>query len=322
MAHIVVTEFMDEAGLALLRARFEVLYDPTLVDHHAVLLAALPDTRALIVRNRTKVGAALLAAAPRLEVIGRLGVGLDNLDLKACAARRVPVLPAAGANEIAVAEFVIGAAIVLLRAGAFHVTPAVLAGKWPREQVIGREAFGLRMGLLGFGAIARQVARRACAFGMQLAAHDPFVPADHPSWREYGVEPQTLDALLASSDVLSIHTPLTPDTRHLLGAEALARLPKGAVLINTARGGIVDERALAAALQRGHLGGAVLDVVEEEPLKDARHLSGVPNLILVPHVAGVTAQSNLRISTLTADNVLCVLAGRTPSVADAAAAWR
>lgn len=320
MAEIVITEFMDPAGVESL-AGFDVLYDPQLVDKPDALRAALADCRGLIVRNRTQVRPPLLEAAPRLKVVGRLGVGLENLDLPACAARGIPVFPATGTNDETVAEFVMGATIMMLRAGAFHVSADVLAGQWPRTRVIGgRDAKGLTMGLVGFGAIARQVAVRARAFGMRVLAFDPFVAPDHPSWRELGVEPRELAAMLPETNVLSIHVPMTPRTRGMLDAKALRLLPEGAYVVNTARGGVVDEAELAALLKSGRMAGAVLDVVEKEPLPAGSLFVGVPNLILSPHVAGITRDANLRASLLTAENVRLYLEGKPPRVADAATA--
>ncbi len=318
MAEIVITEFMDPAGVESL-AGFDVLYDPQLVDKPEALRAALADCRGLIVRNRTQVRPALLEAAPRLEVVGRLGVGLENLDLPACAARGVPVLPATGTNDETVAEFVMAAVLVMLRAGAFHVSADVLAGKWPRTRVIGgRDAKGLTMGLVGFGAIARQVAERARAFGMRVLASDPFVAPEHPAWDALGVGRRELAAMLPEANVLSIHVPMTPRTRGLLDAAALRSLPDGAYVVNTARGGVVDEAELVAQLRSGRIAGAMLDVVEQEPLAAGSHFVDVPNLILSPHVAGITRDANLRASMLTADNVRLVLQGHPPKVADAA----
>lgn len=320
MAEIVITEFMDPAGVESLRG-FDVLYDPQLVDKPDALRAALADCRGLIVRNRTQVRPPLLEAAPRLKVVGRLGVGLENLDLPACAARGIPVLPATGTNDETVAEFVIGATVIMLRTGAFHVSAEVLAGEWPRTRVIGgRDARGLTIGLVGFGAIARQVALRARAFGMRVLASDPFVPENHPAWKEFGVERRELSGMLPDTNVLSIHVPMTPATRGMIDAQALRSLPKGAYLVNTARGGIVDETELVALLRSGQMAGAVLDVVEKEPLAAGSHFVGVPNLILTPHVAGITRDANLRASLLTADNVRLVLQGQPPRVADAARA--
>lgn len=318
MAEVVITEFMDAAGVEALKG-FDVLYDPALVDKPEELRAALADCRGLVVRNRTQVRPPLLQAAPRLEVVGRLGVGLENLDLAACAARGIPVLPATGTNDETVAEFVMGAMLVLLRTGAFHVTAEVVAGSWPRTRVIGgRDAKGLTLGLVGFGAIARQVARRAHAFGMRVLASDPFVAADHPAWAELGVERRGLAAMLPEADVLSIHVPMTDTTRGMLDARALRSLPQGACVVNTARGGVLDEAELVALLRSGRLGGAVLDVVATEPLPAGSHFEGVPNLVLSPHVAGITRDANHRASMLTAENVRLVLEGKAPRVADAA----
>ena len=320
MAEIVITEFMDPAGVEAL-AGFDVLYDPQLVDKPEALKAALADCRGLVVRNRTQVRPPLLDAAPRLEVVGRLGVGLENLDLAACAARGIPVLPATGTNDDTVAEYVMAALLVMLKAGAFQATQEVLAGGWPRTRLIGgRDAKGLTLGLVGFGAIARQVARRAAAFGMRVLAYDPFVAPDHAAWKELGVERRELGAMLPECNVLSIHVPMTPATRGIIDARAIAALPAGAYVINTARGGLVDEGALVAALKDGRLAGAVLDVLEQEPLAAGSALVGTPNLILSPHIAGITRDANLRASTLTAENVRLVLQGKPPRVADAAKA--
>lgn len=318
MAHIVITEFMDPAGVESLRG-FDVLYDPQLVDNPKALLAALADCRGLIVRNRTQVRPPLLEAAPHLQVVGRLGVGLENLDLDACAARGIPVLPATDTANETVAEYVMAATLVMLRVGAFHMSDDVLAGKWPRTRVIGgRDAKGLTMGLVGFGSIARQVAIRARAFGMRVLASDPFVSASHPSWTEYAVEQRELATMLPEADVLSIHVPLTESTRGLIDARALQSLPANACIVNSARGGIVDEGGLIALLRSGHLAGATLDVVANEPLRAGSDFVGVPNLLLSPHVAGITRDANLRASMLTAENVRLVLEGQPARVANVA----
>ncbi|MBS1199990.1 MAG: 3-phosphoglycerate dehydrogenase [Proteobacteria bacterium] len=308
MADIVITEFMDEEVIARDLAGRDVVYDPTLVDRPDALAVLLGDARALVVRNRTQVRPPLLAVAPRLRVVGRLGVGLDNIDTAACDARGIAVCPATGANDIAVAEYVLTAALVLLR-GAWFATARVAAGEWPRMALIGREASGQRLGLVGFGAIARETAARARALGMSVAACDPYLPDGHPAWK--GVDHLGLDELLAASDVVSLHVPLTSETRSLIDGRALSLMKPRAVLINAARGGIVDEAALAAALRAGTLAGAALDVFETEPL-DAAHgamFGGIGNLLLTPHIAGVTEQSNVRVSIVTAAAVLRHLDG-------------
>lgn len=300
---VVITEFMDESAVEALRAQCDVLYDATLVDRQADLLAALVGARALIVRNRTQVNTALLEAAPGLVVVGRLGVGLDNIDLPACRARHIEVIPATGANALAVAEYVIATAMVLLR-GAYLSSAEVAAGNWPRPRLSGgREIGGKTLGLVGFGGIGRLTARLAQALGMHVLAHDPLVAPDDALWARHDVAPRDIDALLAEADVVSLHVPLTDATRGLMDPARIARMKPGAVLINTARGGIVNEPALADALREGRLAGAALDVFDREPLPAGSPLAGTPNLILTPHIGGVTRESNTRVSTLIAQKV-------------------
>ena len=304
MADIVITEFMDETIAAELAATHDVLYDRNLVDRPADLARAAAECRALIVRNRTQVTAALLDGCPALKVVGRLGVGLENIDLDACAARSIEVLPARGANAVSVAEYVIAATLMLLR-GAYGATGRVIAGEWPRNALMGREVAGCTMGLVGFGDIARQVATRAAALGMAVLAHDPFVHAEDPVWRATRVRPVPLEALLRQADAISLHVPFTATTRNMIDAAAIATMKGDAVLINTARGGIVDEDAVVAALRAGRMGGAALDVFAAEPVDAASgaRFADVPNLILTPHIAGVTNESNRWTSVLTANNV-------------------
>ncbi|WP_420413817.1 hydroxyacid dehydrogenase [Roseibium sp.] len=304
---IVVSEFMDETALSGFSNEDQVLYAPGLVDDRGALLGELADADALIVRNRTQVNQELLDAAPNLQVVGRLGVGLDNIDLDTCASRQVAVCPATGANTLSVAEYVITAALVLVR-GAYHSAAEMQAGDWPRNALIGGEVSGRCLGLWGFGGIARAVAVRAQALGMTIAAYDPFVAADDPVWS--GIQRcESGDELLQQSDVLSLHVPLTDSTRNLIDAAAIAKMPAGAVLINTARGGVVDETAVAEALRSEALGGAALDVFESEPLTEdaASRFKDVPNLILTPHIAGVTKEGNVRVSSVTVENVKRVL---------------
>jgi (S)-sulfolactate dehydrogenase len=302
MAEIVISEFMDEAAIRASFGGRDVLYDPKLVDDAPRLAAAVRDARALIVRNRTQVRGALLEAAPRLEVVGRLGVGLDNIDVAACEARGIAVYPATGANDLSVAEYVITAALMLLRR-AWFATGRVAAGEWPRTELMGRELAGKRLGLVGYGAIARVTGRMARDLGMSVAAYDPLLPADHAAWAHAIRQPLT--ELLKDSDVVSLHVPLTDATRNMIDARAIATMRRGAILVNAARGGVVDEAALCESLRSGHLGGAALDVFAREPVDAAAGalFAGVPNLILTPHIAGVTDESNVRVSAVTAEAV-------------------
>ena len=307
MPDIVITEFMEAGAVASLSERYDTLYDHELVAKPEVLARQLAGARALVVRNRTQVDEGLLAGAAALRVVGRLGVGLDNIALDACRKRDIAVIPASGANDDSVAEYVIAGAL-MLRRGAYFDTAAVAAGGWPRNRLMaGREVLGATLGLVGFGSIARAVARRAAALGMRLVAHDPHLADDDPAWRKLSVAPRSLNALLEEADVVSLHVPLSEGTRNLIGAAALARMKPDAILINSARGGVVDEQALADALRSGRLGAAMLDVFETEPLPGGGPLADVPNLILTPHIAGVTAESNVRVSRMIADKVIAAL---------------
>ena len=304
MSTVVVPEFLGERFLELLAGQHEVIYDPDLYADRPGLLAAVADARAILIRNRTLVDTELLGAAPNLAIIGRLGVGLDNIDMAGCAAARVVVRPALGANAISVAEYVLTAMLSLLRP-VFGMTGAMVAGEWPRQgHAFGNEASGKTLGLLGFGSIARQVARRAAAFDMVVIAHDPFVPANDPAWGN--AESVTFEDLLRRADVLSVHTPLTPETRHLVGADALTLMKPTALLINTSRGGTVDEEALVLALRNGDIAGAAIDVFASEPLPPgpASRFAGLTNLLLTPHLAGNTQESVDRVAAVTVATVL------------------
>lgn len=303
MPDVVITEFMDQSAVDDLAARFDVYYSPDLVDQPDELKEALTDARAIIVRNRTQVRQELLEQAPNLQVVGRLGVGLDNIDVPACEQRGATVYPATGANDIAVAEYVIGTAMILARR-AYDVSDKVVSGSWPRQNCIGREVYGQVIGLIGCGSIARETAKRAQALGMSVIAFDPYVKADDNVWNDIGRK-ESLDELLGAADIISLHIPLTDSTRNLLDAAALSKVKEGAILINTARGGIVDEAALVEAMKGGRVSGAAIDVFAGEPVDAAvgQQFADVPNLLLTPHIGGVTEQSNVRVSWMIADVV-------------------
>lgn len=303
---IVIPEFMNAAAVDGLRRQFDVVFDPTLVDRPAELRQHLADADGLLIRNRTQCNAALLADAPKLRVVGRLGVGLDNIDQPACAARNVQVIPATGCNAQAVAEYVITTVMLLLR-GAFGATAATAAGEWPRTALSkGRETAGKTLGIVGFGGIGRVTAALARGLGMRVLASDSLLATDDPAWEFARVEPRTLDSLLAEADAVTLHIPLTPGTRNLLDARRLALMQPEAVLVNTSRGGILDEAALAAALRSGKLGGAALDVFADEPLPAGSPLAELASLagsrlILTPHIAGLTRESDVRVSYFIAE---------------------
>jgi (S)-sulfolactate dehydrogenase len=296
-ADIVITEFLDSEAAGFLDQSFAVFRDDQLAFDPERLRQQVKEARALIVRNRTQVDKALLDAAPKLSVIGRLGVGLDNIDTAACAQRDIKVIPAHGANSDSVAEYAMTAILVMMRP-VWQVSQTMRDGGFPRQELgQGREIGGKTLGLIGFGGIGRNVAKRAAALGMTLAAYDPaFTP--EPG---LDVSPMPLADCLAASDAISLHMPLTDTTRSMINAETLAMMRPGAVLVNTARGGIVDHDALAASLRSGHLGGATLDVFENEPTTPASlaMFSDLSNIWLTPHIAGVTVEATQRVSWMT-----------------------
>lgn len=301
---IVISEFMDEPAVERLRQVAQVDYRPELVDNREHLMESLATAQALIVRNRTQVNQELIAKAPQLQVVGRLGVGLDNIDMDLCKEKGITVYPAVGANAQAVAEYVIATAFILLR-GAFLASSQVVDGSWPRNKLSnGLEVSGKTLGLVGFGGIGRLTASLARGLGMKIVAYDPMIAADSSVWNETGASCLSLEDLLRQSDVISLHVPLTNDTRHLINAEQLALMKIQAVLINTSRGGIVDEQALVCALKAGKLRGAALDVFEDEPVKAGNSLPDMPNLILTPHIAGLTEEANERVSGVIAEKVM------------------
>ena len=307
---VLISEFMDEAAVASLKARYATEYDASLVERREALIAAVADADALIVRNRTRVDAELIAAARKLSVVGRLGVGLDNIDLAACSARAIEVIPATGANALAVAEYVIAVAFALVR-GAFFGTTAVAEGRWPRAALSnGRELHGRLLGLIGFGNIGRCTGRLGRAVGMRAVGFDAQIAASAPTWKDEQTTARRFEEVLRDADVVSLHVPLTAETRGLIDTRALELMKPDAVLVNTSRGGIVDEAALAAALRAGRLGGAALDVFDAEPLPVGSPLADCPNLILTPHIAGVTRESNARVSMLIAEKIVAALAAR------------
>ena len=309
---VVVVEFMSQEGLATLSQGAEVEYDPTLCERPGALYAAVADAHALVVRNRTRVDAHLLAAAPRLKVIGRLGAGLDNLDLPTLRKAGVEAVYAPGVNAVATAEFTLALAFALAR----RLRPEWLGGRgadWAeRPSCIGIELCGRTMALVGLGRVGQAVARKARALGMRVVAAQPSRSPDDPVVRDLGVELVTMPELLRGGDLISLHCPLTAETRGLIGRRELALVRPGAMLINTARGALIDETALALALREGWLAGAALDVRHPEPPADPDPLDGVPGLIRTPHIAGLTQEAQRLTGTQVARDVLRVLAGPPP----------
>lgn len=298
---IVVADPLSNNGIELLRRHAEVI----VADTPAELANSLPQADALVVRSRTKVTADLLSQGPRLQIVGRAGIGVDNIDVAAATARGVLVVNAPLGNVRSTAEHTIALLFALARRIP-AADAAVRDGSW-KAGYEGVQVGGKRLGLLGAGKVGGQVAALGEALGMDVVVYDPYLTDD--AWRASGLRQVDMSELLATSDFVTIHVPLTPETRHLVGAEQLAQMKAGSYLLNCARGGLVDPAALAEALASGHLAGAALDVFETEPPVGSPLLSA-PNTILTPHVAASTREAQAQVSTDIAQEIIDFFAGR------------
>ena len=283
---ILVTDKIAERGLDLLCSEGWTVEEVPPKDT-AAIKKALADATAWILRSGTQVTTELLEAAPNLKVIGRAGIGVDNIDLEAATRRGILVMNTPGGNAVSVAEHTFALLLALARRVP-AADQSTRAGEWRKNEFAGFELKGKTLGLVGLGRIGQEVARRALVFEMQVLAHDPFVAAALA--RDLGVELVALDDLLARADFLSLHVTLTPETQRLLNRERLARSKRGIRILNTARGELVDEAALAEALQSGQVAGAALDVFADEPPRDSPLLK-LPNVIATPHIGGSTAEA-------------------------------
>ncbi len=302
---ILVAEPIAPEGIALLRAHHEVDERPGLTP--AELCASLADYDALVVRSQVQVDASMIAAGSRLQVIGRAGVGVDNVDLEAATRAGITVVNAPTGNTIAATEHT----LALLYGVARKIAAAdasVRRGEWQRTQFTGLELRGRTLGLVGLGKIGQAIAARARAMEMAVLASDPYVTAEQAA--HHGADLVPLNELLARSDVVSVHVPLSRATRGMIGVKELDRMKPGAILLNVARGGVVDEAAVAAALTQGTLAGAGVDVFEHEPPVDSPLLDA-PNTLLTPHLGASTAEAQVAVAEEIADQVIDVLAGRS-----------
>src|SRR3982074_1490222 len=268
------------------------------------LVAEIADAQALIVRSATKVAAELLDKAPLLRCVGRAGVGVDNIDLEAATKRGIIVMSTPGGNAVSVAEHTFALMLSLARQVP-RLDKAIHEGRWEKSSAAGMEISGKTLGLIGLGRIGSEVAMRAEAFDMRVLGYDPYI--SEAAAKEFSVELVPLDRLLAESDFVSLHTALSPATQNLINAESLAKMKKGAYIINAARGELIEEAALADALKSGHIGGAGLDVFAVEPPRNSP-LIGLPNIVATPHIAGSTTEAQEEVGTQVAVQVKDYLA--------------
>lgn len=325
---IIISEFLWEDGLAELNHQTQVTYDRTLHGDRTRLRREVATARALIVRNQTVVDEELLRLGPELRVIGRLGVGLDNIDLQAAYDRGIEVVYAPEANAVSVAEYTVGAAIVLCRK-LIQAHLHAAAGGWDRSRFRGLELSGKTAGIVGLGRIGELVARRLRAFGLKLLAFDPRIAEGDLSVVENGIRLASWKDLFAQSDLVTLHVPLTPETANLVGRAELAWMKPTAFLINTSRGGVLDEKALHEALAEKRIGGVALDVRRHEPPSPpgAGAAAAGPgaagpaadpdfgrfdNVLLTPHIAGITQEADVKVTRTVLRDIQRVLRGDAP----------
>jgi D-3-phosphoglycerate dehydrogenase len=320
---VLVTDEIDRDGVALLEAEPRLRVDEVPTLPVAALLERIGDYDAIIGRSATKISAELLRSAPKLRVVGRAGVGVDNVAMDVATEMGVAVINAPAGNTIAVAELFFGTVIGLLRQLP-RAWESMRAGKWDRGSLIGAELKGRTLGIVGLGRIGGEVATRAHAFGMQVLAFDPYVTDTRFATLRVQ-RAATLDALLDDADIVTVHTPLTDETQGMIGRRELQRLHAGAIVVNLARGGIVDDAALQASLESGQLRGAVLDVYAVEPLAAEHPLRHATNVVLTPHIGANTAeaQRNVAVDVCAAvrDALLRGELSRSMNVAAVAGEW-
>ena len=306
MHRVLVTDTIAESGLDVLRqaADIDLDYRPGLKGGE--LLAAVSEAEALITRSGTAVTPELLDAAGRLRIVGRAGVGLDNVDVDACTARGILVINAPTANIMSATEHTMAMLLAVCR-NIPEAHASTRRGEWTRSRFMGRELHGKILGVIGLGRIGSRVTTRARAFGMTVIAYDPYI--SESAYEKAGAEKVTLERLLATADFITVHTPMTDETRRMIGAEQIGRMKDGVIVLNIARGGIYHEEALAAALTSGKIAAAAVDVYEAEPPGPDHPLITAPNIILSPHIGANTIEAQDRVAVTTSEMVVEALRG-------------
>ncbi len=299
---ILITEFMEVKSVEILKTNFDVTFDQDLSTNSNELKKIISNFDALIVRNKTQVNKEVLENAPNLKFVGRLGVGLDNIDIEYCKSNNIHVQPATGMNADSVAEYVINTSLSLLKnIPLMHQETSI--GNWPRTSISSQELKGKTIGLLGFGLIAKKVSVLAKVFNASIIAYDPFV--DPSIGNEFDVKLIDINEIFKLADIISIHLPLSETTKNLLNYEAFKKMKKQPIIINSSRGSIINEHDLLKAYDEKLISGFALDVYDIEPVKKnfLNKIKSNTNCILTPHIAGVTIESNSRVSEFIANSV-------------------
>jgi phosphoglycerate dehydrogenase-like enzyme len=299
---ILITEFMEDTSVEILKKNFDVTVNKSLSLNHNELKKIISNFDILIVRNKTQVNKEILENASSLKFIGRLGVGLDNIDTEYCRNNNIHVQPATGMNADSVAEYVINSSLSLLKnVPLMHQETSL--GNWPRTSISSRELNGKIFGLMGFGLIAKKVSTLAKIFNARIIAYDPFI--DPSIANEFNIKLVEINEIFEQANVISIHLPLTPKTQNLLNYDAFIKMQKQPIIINSSRGSIINEHDLLKAYDEKLISGFALDVYETEPAPKIflNSIKNNTNCILTPHIAGVTEESNIRVSDFIANSV-------------------
>ena len=295
MTKILITEFINQSSLENLNKKFDVKYDEKLYENEKQLITMIKDYEGLIVRNKTQVNLDILKNALKLKFIGRLGVGLDNIDTEYCKNKKIHVQPATGMNADSVAEYVVSSSMSLIKKiPMFH--NGTIKGEWPRTTIKSIEINQKNLGIIGFGIIGKKVAEYSSKNGLKILAYDPYVKEIND--KEIDAKLSSLKEIYEKSDIISIHLPLTDETKNMVNKLSFSQMKNKPIIINTSRGGIINESDLIEAYHKNIISGFALDVFENEPIESKFYHKIKPgmNCILTPHISGVTTESNIRVS--------------------------
>ena len=300
MTKILITEFIDSQSLQNINKKFDVIYKKDAWQNKDFLEREIQKFDGIIVRNKTSLDKKILINASNLKFIGRLGVGLDNIDTEYCKKNNIIVQPATGMNSDSVAEYVVNSSLTLLKKSQI-INEQTLQGKWPRTSIITKELKGKTFGLIGFGDISKKVLKLINVFDVACIAYDPFI--NSKQMEVDNIKKVSFDEILNLADIISIHVPLNNETKYLFDRQAFIKMKKQPIIINSSRGGIINEKDLIDAYRNKYISGFALDVFENEPINETfyKNISNDMNCILTPHIAGVTAESNVRVSNFIID---------------------
>ena len=300
MIKILITEFIDSQSLQNINKKFDVIYKKDAWQNKDFLEKEIQKFDGVIVRNKTSLDKNILINASNLKFIGRLGVGLDNIDTEYCKKNNIIVQPATGMNSDSVAEYVVNSSLTLLKKSQI-INEQTLQGKWPRTSIVTKELKGKTLGLIGFGDISKKVLKLINVFDVACIAYDPFI--NSKQMEVDNIKKVSFDEILNLADIISIHVPLNNETKYLFDRQAFIKMKKQPIIINSSRGGIINEKDLIDAYRNKYISGFALDVFENEPINETfyKNISNDMNCILTPHIAGVTAESNMRVSNFIID---------------------